>query len=157
MKIDTTKPEDQRIEVFSNRVAGAAIVPQKDLLAEDIVAARMGQSIWSDQELRSLARRYKASRETILRRLLIARRTTEEVYKEKRRELQKEYTSKKPQTTGFALPHRLAISSAGPLFASLVLGGYYRERITASDFSDYLNIRLKHLPKIEKELLLKAV
>jgi Zn-dependent peptidase ImmA (M78 family) len=151
------RPEEQRIEVFSNRVAGAAIVPEEDLLVEDIVAAKTDQSPWSDQELRLLARRYKASRETILRRLLIVGRTTEEVYREKRRELQREYTLKKPQTAGFALPHRLAISSAGPLFASLVLGGYYRERITASDFSDYLNIRLRHLPKIEKELLLKAV
>jgi hypothetical protein len=33
------------------------------------------------------------------------------------------------------------------------LDGYEREIITASDVSDYLEIRLKHLPKVERAML----
>jgi hypothetical protein len=46
----------------------------------------------------------------------------------------------------------VALGRAGRLFAQLVLSNYYLDRVTASDVSDFLEIRLKHLPKIEAEL-----
>ena len=45
------------------------------------------------------------------------------------------------------------ISGAGPLFTQLVVEAFNRERITASDVSDFLSIRVKHLPEIERDLL----
>ena len=54
---------------------------------------------------------------------------------------------------GLRLTIRVQISGAGPLFTQLVVEAFNRERITASDVSDFLSIRVKHLPEIERDLL----
>jgi Zn-dependent peptidase ImmA (M78 family)/DNA-binding XRE family transcriptional regulator len=133
--------EDERMEVFCNMVAGATLVPAADLLQEQLVVAKGRNPVWSDDEIQALSRRYGgASREVILRRLLIFGRTTEAFYRAKK------------EAPGFAPPDVVALGRAGRLFAQLVLSNYYLDRVTASDVSDFLEIRLKHLPKIEAEL-----
>ena len=52
---------------------------------------------------------------------------------------------------GFAPPHQLALLSAGRMFVSLVVENLNRDRITASDFSDYLQIRTKHIAEVQQE------
>ncbi|HUV02700.1 MAG TPA: XRE family transcriptional regulator [Desulfobacteria bacterium] len=47
-------------------------------------------------------------------------------------------------------PPRKCILENGAPFVSLVLESYAKDKITYSDVSDYLGIRLKHLPKVEK-------
>ncbi len=89
----------------------------------------------------------------MLRRLLILGRTSGDFYKQMRKKYAEAYEAREPKRGGFAPPHRLAISSAGPLFVRLVLSNYHQEIITASAVSDYLEIRLKHLDKIESEVL----
>jgi Zn-dependent peptidase ImmA (M78 family) len=66
--------EERQVEVFCNRVAGAALVPMRDLLNQGTVRGHAGP-VWSDEELHTLARRFSASRFVVLRRLLTARRT----------------------------------------------------------------------------------
>jgi hypothetical protein len=56
------------------------------------------------------------------------------------------------EAEGFAPPHVIAISSAGPLFTNLVIQNLNREKITASDVSDYLQIRIKHLKELQAEV-----
>jgi hypothetical protein len=92
-----------------------------------------------------------------LRRLLICGRTTEAFYRQKRKQFQLEYDAQaKHALGGFAPPDRIAISSAGPTFVRLVLSNYYQDRITASDVSDLLEVRLKHLSKIETAIFGKT-
>ncbi len=143
--------EEQRVEVFCNYVAGAALVPRKHLLEEEeLIRRKMPTADWLDEEISDLAARYGVSREVLLRRLLICGRTTEGFYREKREQFQLEYEAQaKRPAGGFAPPDRLAISSAGPTFVRLVLNNYYQDHLTASDVSDLLEVRLKHLPKIE--------
>lgn len=156
---EADRPRDyQQVEVFSNRVAGATLVPEDALLRERLVAEKGLRAEWSDQEILKLARRYRVSREVVLRRLLILERTTTEFYREKRREFQQEASARREAVAGGpAPPHRRAISSAGPLFTRLVLESYHRENITAADLSSLLNIRLKHLGRIEREVVRYAV
>jgi Zn-dependent peptidase ImmA (M78 family)/DNA-binding XRE family transcriptional regulator len=47
-------------------------------------------------------------------------------------------------------PPRKCIQENGVPFVSLVLESYAKDKITYSDVADYLGIRLKHLPKVEK-------
>jgi Zn-dependent peptidase ImmA (M78 family)/transcriptional regulator with XRE-family HTH domain len=143
---------ESEVEIFCNQVAGAALIPMRQLLAEDIVTGRQKKPEWDDTELDKLASRYKASREVVLRRLLIAQLTTEAFYRQKRKEFQKEYEALGKKEGGFAPPHIIALASAGNHFVNLVLDSYYREKITTSALSDYLNIRLEHLPKIQTEM-----
>ena len=155
---DVKRPEESRIEIFCNRVAGAALVPRRRLMEEGLVSGKTKHHKWSTDELRTLANRYGVSREVVLRRLLIFDVTTHAYYQrmcdrfdeENRQQAEREKDNqaerKKPK---FAPPDRVAVSTAGPLYTRLVLTNYYRDAITASDVSDFLAVRLKHLPKIE--------
>lgn len=51
-------------------------------------------------------------------------------------------------------PHfyKISIRNNGYLFVKLALDAYYQENITSSDLSNYLGIKLKHLPNIEQTL-----
>lgn len=154
-------PEELRVEVFCNHTAGAVLVPRDELLAEPEVRNQRSLIGWSDKTLEAVATRYRASREVLVRRLLILGRTTQEFYERKRKQYGREYAdliarqkAKAEETGGgFAPPAALAVSTAGTLFTRLVLEGYEREILTSSDVADYLDIRLKHLPKIERAVM----
>lgn len=155
-------PTHRRMEVFCNHVAGAALVPRDWLLAEHEVQAHKGVE-WPNEIVSALGRRYQASREVVLRRLLILGRTTEAFYKKKRRELSEEFEAQRQEAQkqkvlglapkGFVTPDRIALSTAGPFFVRLVLNSYHQEKITANDLSSYLEVRLKHVQKIERAVL----
>ena len=149
-------PEEQTVEVFCNRVAAATLIPENRLLNESIVAYQKTKDSWTDGELEQIAKKYCVSREVILRRLLTLGRTTNNFYKEKRHQFLKEYElfrkrekEKARKKSGGPSPSRMAISNYGKEFVRLVLNTYYQDRITLSDVSDYLGVRVKHLPNIE--------
>jgi hypothetical protein len=94
------------------------------------------------------------SREVIARRLLICDRITAEFYQRKREQYEREYAeSWKRGPEWFPLPHRVAMINAGSPFIRLVFDSYYNRKITASDLSDFLNVKWKHVRKIEREFL----
>lgn len=145
-------PEERRIEIFCNHVAGAILAPRSQLLEHPLVRGARRPREWSDEELATLARRFQISEEAMLRRLLILGRATERFYRAKRKEFLKTYArlaEGSKNREGFAPPDKTAVATAGPAFVRLVLEGYHTERITASDLSDFLEVKLKHLPKIE--------
>ena len=140
--------EERRIEVFCNHVAGAALVPMRDLLADEVVSEAPGATTWSEQQLKDIARRFSVSKFVVLRRLLIAGRTTSAFYREKQDEWLR---AQGEQSEGaFATPDRRAVAEGGKTFVRLVLQSYYQDHITLSDVAKYLDVRLKHLPKIEQ-------
>lgn len=140
-------PEQQRVEVFCNHVAGAALVPRDDLLAliKDLGVREPVE--WPEELIRSLANTFKVSREMLLRRLLILGLSTSSYYEEKRREYVQEIQQQQSRG-GFVPPSSDVVSAAGKPFARLVLDALSTERITSSDAADYLGVRLKHLPAI---------
>ncbi len=144
-----TGSHEQQVEVFANRIAGAVLVPQEDLLSEDIVGKKGDSTWWEDDEIKRLSAKYMVSPEVLVRRLLICGLTTPDFYKSKRAE----YAVRKGGKSGFAEPFRKVIGACGPMFVRLVLSGYYREHITAGDVSDFLDVKLKHLEKIEREVM----
>jgi Zn-dependent peptidase ImmA (M78 family)/DNA-binding XRE family transcriptional regulator len=149
--------DEQRTEVFCNWVAGATLVPRRFLLREGIVSDKRRDTDWTDEDIRDLADRYGASSEVLLRRLLINGRISDAFYQTKVEEIRKEYAAAAGGGRGgFAPPHRIAIGSAGPLFVRLVLRSYYTDQITASDVADFLDVRLKHLGRIESEVMRSA-
>jgi Zn-dependent peptidase ImmA (M78 family)/DNA-binding XRE family transcriptional regulator len=145
--------DHEDVEIFCNHVAGATIVPRDVLLRSEHVAGQRGPTTCQDDVLRVLARTFHASRETILRRLLTLNLATQAHYREKRQFIAEYAQRAAQQPEGFAPHHRVQISGAGPLFTQLVVDAFNRERITASGVSDFLSIRVKHLPEIERDLL----
>jgi Zn-dependent peptidase ImmA (M78 family)/transcriptional regulator with XRE-family HTH domain len=141
------------VEAFCNRVAGAMLFPRQELLAtSELRTHRSSDMTWSDAEIQSLSRRFGGSREALLVRLLYLGRTSDKFYYKKRDEYRIEYAKWREQRKeGFAPPHIVSLSSAGPLFTSLVIENFNREHITASDVSDYLQVRVKHLAEIQRD------
>jgi Zn-dependent peptidase ImmA (M78 family)/DNA-binding XRE family transcriptional regulator len=153
-------PEEQKIEVFCNAVAAAALMPHERFLRESIVVQHgKGQPSWSDDELIELSRQYGVSREAALRRLLTLGRTSISFYQQRREQLLAEYKAERKrerEKQGEAEYRRNppveVLSNFGRNFVRLVLDTYYQDRITLSDVSGYLGLRLRHLPVIEQNL-----
>lgn len=145
----------ERVEVFCNHVAGAALLPASQLLAEPAVPAGP-RSVLRDEEVTAIAARHGVSEEVVLRRLLILNRVTPEFYQSKRREFVQRYAAlalrTKKKSKGGPPPARVAIARGGPFFTRLVLNAYESERITSSDVADLLGVRLKHLERVRSEV-----
>jgi Zn-dependent peptidase ImmA (M78 family) len=148
-------PQEQRVEIFCNHVAGATLAPREHLLREPVVLNKgEGRHEWSNNELDALARRYVVSREVVLRRLLILDRTTPEFYGAKRQEFLAQYKrAEREQEPAVDFKRNLpqeAVSNYGRSFAELVLETYQQDRIPLSDAAQYLGVRAKHLPTVER-------
>ena len=145
--------EDDRYEAFCNSVAAATLMPSNRILLDQVALPKTAASVWSDTEIKYLANRYGVSEEAALRRMLSLGRTTASFYAEKREQYREEYITYSvggKGEVGHVPPFRKTISRVGHAFAKLVLSNYYQDYITASDVSDFLEVRLKHLPKIEE-------
>ena len=141
-----------RIEVFCNMVAGATIIPKEEFLTETNRGHQRGAG-WTEEEIERLSTQFGASKEAVVRRLTVCGLASEDFYQRKRKQYREEYErweeeQQERQSEGFAPPYLVAFGAAGPLFTRLVLEGYDHERITASDVAGYLELRLKHLPRV---------
>jgi Zn-dependent peptidase ImmA (M78 family)/DNA-binding XRE family transcriptional regulator len=151
-------PEDQRIEIFCNQVAAAALIPRDVLLAEPRVVARgLRSTDWTDAELSDLARQFNVSREALLRRLLTFDRTTGEFYRQKRAQYIAEYVANRARQKEQAktadmkrnMPQE-TVSNFGRPLVNMLLDNYHQDRITLSEISGYLGLKVKHIPKLEQ-------
>lgn len=153
-------PEDQRTEVFCNAVAAAALMPGALFLAEDVIAeAPAALREWEDASIEELAQRYSVSREAVVRRLLTFDRTTQAFYRRKREqyadELRERQAIERERIRGRPFgrnPARETLSTSGEPFTRLVLNSYYRDRITLSEVSSFLGLRLKQVSRVEEYL-----
>ncbi len=140
------------IERFCNHVAGATLVPRDKLLQYPPVRQHAKDYAWSDDELTTFARRFRVSREVILRRLLILEKTTSDFYREKRQEWMSQRRLQK-KSTRFGQPgHKRVLQVQGATFTNLVLTAFEKDAITAGDVSELLGMRLKHLPALRNLL-----
>lgn len=152
-------PEDQMIEVFCNSVASAALMPQTHFLNEPIAAAPHGAEDWSDDEIGELATVFSVSREAVARRLLTFGLTTNRFYQQKRAQYRQEYLDwlererkrlKESKQEFFTNPPRDTVNAMGKPFVRVVLNNYYQDRLTLSDVSRYLGLRVKHMTRLEQ-------
>jgi Zn-dependent peptidase ImmA (M78 family) len=146
-------PEEQRVEVFCNAVAAAALVPRNALLSEPLVAAHPHRPRdWNDDELGSLGRVFGVSNEVILRRLLTAGRTSQAFYMQRRSvygslldppaidpDANIDFKRNMPQEV---------ISDLGRPLTRLVLDSYDNSFTSLSDVSRHLGLRAQHVEKV---------
>jgi len=139
----------QQVEVFCNHVAGALLVPRASLLQHPLVQGTDSNSTWADHELTSLRRVFWASREVVLRRLLLLGRTSQAHYREMRAAFEADYESmRKNKKDGFVPHPRMVVLGNGRLLTRLALDAYAASAITGSELSRFLGTKLDHLPKI---------
>lgn len=152
----------QKIEAFCNRVAAEALVPQSDLEARLEKKKIKGEP--EDRILRNLANHYKVSSLVICRRLLDLQCVSKSFYQAKQRQHDEEMEAqrekqraaleaRKEQGKGGGIsPVQELFTRAGETYIRNVLSGYSDGRLSSSDVSEALGVRLKHLPKIEARL-----
>jgi len=149
---DLRPSDERRIEIFCNEVAAAVLMPREIFLLEPLVAQNLGSQTWRDEDLDALARQYSVSPEAILRRLLTLKRTSQTFYKEKRKDFLARYrrlAERDKDKSGGPPPHLAALGTFGYSFARLVLQTYYERRITLSDVSGYLGLKIPYIAKLE--------
>lgn len=137
--------ETRGTERFCNHFAGALLVP-KDALLEQVEP----RDEWSDERVRDLGRRFKVSKEVVLRRLMILDLASRDLYRRKRREWGA--VAGEVRRGHAPAPPERCIRENGVPFVSLVLETHGQEKITYRDVADYLAVQVKYLPKIERLL-----
>jgi hypothetical protein len=88
---------------------------------------------------------------------LLAELATDEFYKNKRKEWsamdqKTREKAEKKSTGGNRDISRECIQQNGGALISLILNSYQSKKITKSDVADYLGIKLKYLPDVERAL-----
>lgn len=150
---DAGEDHDDQLERFCNEVAGAILLPRGPLEREPAFQRILEMVEITDHDVNELANRYSVSQEAVVRRLVSLGAISWDAYMDKRAEYQESYARRRSEEEGFAPYHRVRVRDLGRYYTRLVLDAYHGDRINVSDVSDYLGIRLKHLPKIEREAL----
>ena len=151
--------EGRHIEAWCNSVAGAILMPRVallDELAEDAPSERD----WTDDELAEMSERYGISQEAVLLRLVTLNLASRDLYAARRQRYLSAYAEHREKerqhrrsTSGGGPPrHRMVIRDQGKPYVRLVLDAYHRDAISLSSLSTLLDMRVDHLPKLEKEL-----
>ncbi len=86
--------EDKRIEVFCNRLTATFLVPPDDFNGHLKIRK------WSDEAVETLAKRYKVSREVILRNLLDRKLVIKAYYEKKAQQWAEEYKGRRKPSGG---------------------------------------------------------
>ncbi|MCY3947008.1 MAG: XRE family transcriptional regulator [Anaerolineaceae bacterium] len=134
-------------EIFCNELAGELLVPSNTLLSDPLVVGQRHVD-WSEETLEELAESFCVSKEVILRRLLANKRTSQAIYQKKRSLWRQEWrkqeeTSEKPS---FPQRHHIRVFNRhGMRFVSTVLEAYGQGAINASQLSEYIGAKLKHI------------
>ena len=149
----------EQVEQYCNHVAGAVVVPRDVLLGLPDVQQAGETTEWSNERLKDLRRFFWASRETVLRRLLISGRTSAHFYRHMRDDFERQYRDlqEAKTTSPIVPPYRRVILSNGRALTRLALHAYNNQAITGSELSRILNTKLDHLPAIRNALSREVV
>lgn len=149
---------DERVEVFCNKVAASALMPRLQFLSQpEIGRAPEGRRDWSDEDIQALAKTFSVSREAVVRRLLTLERTTEAFYRLKRAQYLREYASTRTRERelrgGEGIPRNMpqeTISNVGKPLVRMLLSQYHSQRLSLSELSGFLGVKVRHVPGIER-------
>lgn len=153
----------QKLEAFCNQVAASALMPRDTFLAEAAITGKgPGRHEWSEIDIQALATAYSVSREAVVRRLLTLGRTSDGFYAQKRTqyavEFQQQRLRDKEKSQGKTIPRNMpreTLADYGSPFVRRVLENYHLDRISLSDVSGYLGVKVRHVAGIEQQLGLR--
>lgn len=153
-------PTDE-VEVLCNQVAAATLMPASAFRSEGLVRRGAPDGWWEEDAVAALAARYSVSREAIVRRLYTLGLTTWDYLQTKQAEYRAAYEAYREEQRrrrqqeergggpGF---YRMKVRDLGRPFIESALDAYHRRAITGSDLSEFLEIKVSQVPRLEAEL-----
>jgi len=145
------------VEQFCNALSAAVLVPLSTLRTRHDLLNLDGSPGEADERLASAARTFKVSRYVVLRRLLTGQHITLQLFRRIMTRWEREDANQpRRQQGGPVKPAVQTVAQLGTHFVSLVLDAHSRNTITSSDVSDYLSLRLKHLPAVQSLIAAQA-
>lgn len=144
--------QQNKIELYCNKVAGLALVPTNFLLQNKNVPLIQQYGI-DDAYIRAIARDFAVSREVIIHRLWDIGIIDRKAYFDTLNTYSEEYMAyrRKKKTDGFLPPALDNGTQVGKLYTKAVMGAYHAEKLTPRDASNYLlGLRIKHFGAIER-------
>ena len=148
---DRSQREIDRVEVFCNRLAGAALVPPSSIAPTLVALDLKGETTWSDATLRILAERYSVSPDAALRSLVLAGLYPASAYAMRHTAFLKALDSGKSKS-GPVPYFRRALGWSGRRFARMALAAYDDQRISSSDLTEYLHVKVQQVEQIRRAL-----
>ncbi|MBI5220443.1 MAG: ImmA/IrrE family metallo-endopeptidase [Candidatus Liptonbacteria bacterium] len=138
-----------KLEVFCNQFAASFLVPEAEFLKHRTLKDKTKISPEDlDSKIERIAFDFKVSRVVILRRLLTFNYVTSAIYEAKTKKWDGEPRPNGKKGGRFSL--KTILSKNGVGFSSLVFEAYKQKKIPYSGISDYLGLKMKHLPGLEK-------
>jgi Zn-dependent peptidase ImmA (M78 family) len=138
-----------QVERFCNEFAGELLVPRLSLF--EVLERRRGPL--GDEQVETMARQWKVSRQVIWRRLFAASVISKQQYWNKLRIWQHHKPKTKRSGGFFAVPAPVRVlREKGRFFTNLVVAAHQRELITTNEMADYLGTKVRHLSKVSQML-----
>lgn len=137
-QIDDLPPDDRRIEILCNRFAAEFLLPSSVFE----IAIRGKEP--SEETATAIANRYKVSRESVFRKFLDRYLITEEIY----RDAAQRWSHQRQSTSG-GNHYWTKIAYLGINYVNLAFSRYHQNHITEPQLADYLDVKVKNLPKLE--------
>lgn len=158
--VDAARPDaDARIEIFCNQVAAAALMPRDLFLNQPLVLQRPGTQEWPDEAINALSLNFNTSREGVVRRLLTFGRVSAGFYARKRAQYAAEFRAQRQREReergDEGIPRNMpreTIADMGRPFIRAVIENYHQDRITLSEVSGYLGVKVRHVAGIEAQV-----
>ncbi len=134
-------------EIFCNKVASEVLIPTDEFLSHPML--QENNYAWNENIISRIAREYSVSREVILRKLLDQGYASEEEYSRFKEQWDQEYQERESSGGTY---YRNKISAMGRNYIEAVLENYSKGALSSSQVSDYLDIKLSNLSKLESNL-----
>lgn len=140
----------REVEIFCNQFAADVLVPDTSFAAEDFTAL--------DHNVARLARRYRVSREVILRRLLDRGTISDQYYRSKIKQWAADYFEKTEDddTESRGNYYATQASYLSDTFARLAFRSYYQGSLSLEELARHLNVKMSSVSGLEQALLQKA-
>jgi Zn-dependent peptidase ImmA (M78 family)/DNA-binding XRE family transcriptional regulator len=146
---------DQKVEKFCNRLSASFLVPSSAITSEVNASLDFSDISSISRIAELLCGKYKVSKQVILGRMFELRTINRRQYSDLLELYQREFEqAKKSKKTGGGDYYRTKIRNNGYEFTRIVLEAFSRNIIDMADTTDYLNIRLPHLKKMQDEFRL---
>ena len=154
--IEELKKHPNKIEVFCNQFASDILLPDNDLLNENLVLENLNNIEWTEETLKEISNIYKVSKEVVLRKLLVLGKTDIDFYLQKRKTWNEKYKNdsekKKKTQNGGPSYHTTNLSHLGKNFVIQVLNNFHEGKLTTSQVADFLNIKINRIKDYEKKV-----